>query len=168
MPLRRRVPAATCGLRRLFSPRSFAIRQHAASRVLDGPHLLVLLQQASGASNFAKAVTESNVKLEKEKESLRSVRTDVSQHGQTRYPGSGRAGHLRLEAPSRLRTTPLRAPAEQSYGLLGSAVSVVEPLCPRGVAQRVSFTALGARPSRLQSRRFHCVWQSRWRRWRRC
>ena len=75
-----------CVLRRLFPPRSFAIRQHAASRVLDGAHLLTLLQQASGASNFAKAVAESNVKLEKERESLRGVRTDVAELGHTRHP----------------------------------------------------------------------------------
>ena len=61
---------------------SFAIRQHAASRVLDGAQLLALLQQASGASNFGKAVAESSVKLEKEKASLRSVRTDVAALGE--------------------------------------------------------------------------------------
>jgi hypothetical protein len=82
----RRAAAVMCVLRRLFPPRSFAIRQHAASRVLDGAHLLTLLQQASGASNFGKAVAESNVKLEKERESLRSVRTDVAQRGQSRHP----------------------------------------------------------------------------------
>ena len=38
------------------------------------------------------------------------------QHGQTRHPGSGRADHPRLEAPSRVRTAALWAP-EQSYGL---------------------------------------------------
>ena len=39
----------------------------------------------------------------------------AAQHGQTRRPGSGGAGHLRLEAPSRLRTAALWA-AAQSYG----------------------------------------------------
>ena len=39
---------------------------------------------------------------------------DVRQQGQTRRPGSGRAGHLRLGAPSRSRTAALWA-SEQSY-----------------------------------------------------
>ena len=84
-------------------PRSFAIRQHAASRVLDGAHLLTLLQQASGASNFGKAVAESNVKLEKERESLRSVRTDVAQRGHTRHPPAGHAPTARGALSSRTR-----------------------------------------------------------------
>ena len=47
----------------------------------------------------------------------------VRPHGQARRPGSGsgRAGHPRLEAPSRSRTAALRAP-EQSYARLGPAV----------------------------------------------
>ena len=98
----RRAAAVMCVLRRLFPPRSFAIRQHAASRVLDGAHLLTLLQQASGASNFGKAVTESNVKLEKERESLRSVRTDVAQRGQSRHPAL-RQGSASLPPPPCLR-----------------------------------------------------------------
>jgi hypothetical protein len=98
----RRAAAVMCVLRRLFPPRSFAIRQHAASRVLDGAHLLTLLQQASGASNFGKAVAESNVKLEKERESLRSVRTDVAQRGQSRHPAL-RQGSASLPPPPCLR-----------------------------------------------------------------
>ena len=99
----RRAAAVMCGLRRLLPPRSFAIRQHAASRVLDGAHLLTLLQQASGASNFGKAVAESNVKLEKERESLRSVRTDVTQRGHTRHPPAGHAPTARGALSSRMR-----------------------------------------------------------------
>ena len=57
---------------------TFAIRQHAAARVLDGAHLISLLQQASGASTFEAAVKESETKLDKEREALLSVRRDVA------------------------------------------------------------------------------------------
>ena len=108
-------------LRRLFPPRSFAIRQHAASRVLDGAHLLTLLQQASGASNFGKAVAESNVKLEKERESLRGVRTDVAQRGQTHQPrgGTGLAVHLCTYGLRRPLTYAQR-PSEPTQGSRGT------------------------------------------------
>ena len=46
----------------------------------------------------------------------------VAPHGQTRRPGSGRVGHLRLEAPSALRTAAILA----QLRLLGP---VVLPCC---------------------------------------
>ena len=96
--------------------RSFAIRQHAASRVLDGAHLLTLLQQASGASNFAKAVAESNVKLEKERESLRGVRTDVAERGHTRNPWAAGPATAAGAISSRMRGAALPASAGQLRG----------------------------------------------------
>ena len=56
----------------------------------------------------------------------------ATQHGQTHRPDSGGGGgHLRLEAPSRLRTAALWA-AEQSLGHLGPRSAALEPL--RGAA----------------------------------
>ena len=45
-----------------------------------------------------------------------------AQHGRRRRPGSsGREGHLRLEAPSRLRTAARQAPAQSCCGRLEPA-----------------------------------------------
>lgn len=56
---------------------------------------------------------------------------------QTRRPGSGGAGHLRLEAPSRLRTAALWAPEQR----LGPAVPPWSPSKAR--AKRAGLTSLG-------------------------
>ena len=48
------------------------------------------------------------------------------QHGRTRRPGRGRADHLRLEAPSRLRAA-ARWASEQSHRRLGPAVPPWNP-----------------------------------------
>ena len=63
-------------------------------------------------------------------------RADVLQHGQTRRPGSGEADRLRLETPSRSRTTALLA-LGQSCGRLGLRSAAVQP--HRGATQSTVF-----------------------------
>ena len=51
-----------------------------------------------------------------------------AQHGRRRRPGSsGRAAHLRLEAPSRLRTAARQAPVQSCCGRLGPSSPAAQP-----------------------------------------
>ena len=58
---------------------SFCIRQHAAARVLSGDDLGGLLQQASGASRWHAAVSDSKARLHKEQAALVHVREDIAE-----------------------------------------------------------------------------------------
>ena len=71
---------------------------------------------AFSASNFAKAVAESNVKLEKERESLRGVRTDVAQRCHTRHPRAAGAATAAGALSSRMRGAATPASAGQLRG----------------------------------------------------
>ena len=116
---------------------TFAIRQHAAARVLDGTHLISLLQQASGASTFEAAVKESEAKLDKEREALLSVRRDVATLEEMMATERVAADALRqlLELRGKLRRG--RAGRQSAGERLLALAAAVQERAGRAATQRV-------------------------------